>query len=195
MPPRTRRSLVLAGAALAVLAGAILFRGLSGRGVVPAGSVGRTTGGAAERGSTNSAADAGRPAGSRDIVVNVDVEALKLPRPEPVDTTRDPFRFRPKAPPPGPPAAARAGAGASPGASIPSSPPPLPPIALKFIGVVDAPGQAGRLAVLSDGRGVYQGREGETIEGRYRIIKIGVESVELAYADGRGRQTIRLTGQ
>jgi hypothetical protein len=66
---------------------------------------------------------------------------------------------------------------------------------LKFIGVVDAPAGAGRLAVLSDGRAVYHGREGETIEGRYRIIRIGAESIEIAYADGRGRQTIRLTGQ
>ena len=41
----------------------------------------------------------------------------------------------------------------------------------------------------------YYGREGEVIEGRYRIVKIGVESIELAYLDGRGRQTIRQTGQ
>ena len=66
---------------------------------------------------------------------------------------------------------------------------------MKFIGIVDARGGAGRLAVLSDGRAVYYGREGETIEGRYRIIRIGMESAEIAYADGRGRQTVRLTGQ
>jgi hypothetical protein len=29
----------------------------------------------------------------------------------------------------------------------------------------------------------------------YQILKIGAESIELAYADGRGRQTIRMTGQ
>ena len=47
-------------------------------------------------------------------------------------------------------------------------------------------------AVLRDDRGVYHGREGDIIEGRYRILKIGAESIELAYVDGRGRQTIRL---
>ena len=52
-----------------------------------------------------------------------------------------------------------------------------------------------RVAILSDARGVYYGREGEVIEGRYRIVKIGVESIELTYLDGRGRQTIRQTGQ
>jgi hypothetical protein len=53
----------------------------------------------------------------------------------------------------------------------------------------------GRVAILSDAHGVYYGREGEIIEGRYRILKIGVESIDLAYLDGRGRQTIRQTGQ
>jgi hypothetical protein len=38
------------------------------------------------------------------------------------------------------------------------------------------------------------GPEGATIDGRYRIIKIGAESVELAHVDGRGHQMIRLTG-
>ena len=78
--------------------------------------------------------------------------------------------------------------------SIDPGPPRIP---LKFIGVVEAQQdpKIGRLAILSDTRGVYYGRENDTIEGRYRILKIGVESVDLAYLDGRGRQTIRLTGQ
>ena len=53
-----------------------------------------------------------------------------------------------------------------------------------------------KIAVLSDGNGPPQhGKEGEIVLGRYRILKIGVESIEIAYADGRGRQTIRQTGQ
>ena len=38
------------------------------------------------------------------------------------------------------------------------------------------------------------GSEGDIIEGRYRIVRIGVESIELAWVDGRGQQTIRLSG-
>jgi len=73
--------------------------------------------------------------------------------------------------------------------------PPPPPIALKFIGTVEAPRQsAQKIAVLSDGRNVFHGREGDIIEGRFRILRIGAESIEMAYLDGRGRQTIRLTG-
>ncbi len=52
------------------------------------------------------------------------------------------------------------------------------------------------MAILSDGRGnVLTGREGDIIEGRYRLLKIGADSVEMTYTDGRGRQVIRLTGQ
>jgi hypothetical protein len=52
------------------------------------------------------------------------------------------------------------------------------------------------VAILSDGRGtVLYGREGDTIEGRYRLLKVGADAVELAYVDGRGRQTVRLAGQ
>ena len=41
--------------------------------------------------------------------------------------------------------------------------------------------------MLSDGRNVFHGGEGDIIEGRYRIIKIGAESIEMAHLDGRGR--------
>ena len=55
---------------------------------------------------------------------------------------------------------------------------------------VETRGRADRRQI--DARG---GVEGEIILGRYQILKIGNESIEMAYPDGRGRQTIRLTGQ
>jgi aryl carrier-like protein len=39
------------------------------------------------------------------------------------------------------------------------------------------------------------GREGDTVDGRYRMLRVGLDSIEMAYLDGRGRQTIRLSGQ
>jgi hypothetical protein len=55
----------------------------------------------------------------------------------------------------------------------------------------------GRLmAVLSDGSGrdpVY-GFEGDTVLGQYRLVRVGADSIEMAYLDGRGRQTIRFSG-
>src|SRR5438034_170281 len=132
---------------------------------------------------------------------DVHLEALDDDRPKPGATDRNLFRVKPKAPPPLPPSI-KGPTPASPPTGTPvvtgpPPPPPVPPIALKFLGAIEKPGQGGfKIAMLSDGRGApFFGKEGEIVEGRYRILKIGVESIELAYADGRGRQTIRLTGQ
>lgn len=130
----------------------------------------------------------------------VHLEALDGEHPKPGQAERDLFRFKPKAPPPPPPGPPRPVAPPTPVTAVtptgPPPPPPVPPITLKFIGVMESPTQAQKLAVLSDGRGApFYGKEGEVVDGRYRILKIGVESIEIAYADGRGRQTIRLTGQ
>jgi hypothetical protein len=126
----------------------------------------------------------------------VHLEALESERPKPESAERNLFRFKQKAPPPPPPVVSRPEPPPPPVVPAgPPPPPPLPPITLKFIGIVEAPSHGEKIAILSDGRNApFYGKEGAIIEGRYRILKIGVESVELAYADGRGRQTIRLTG-
>jgi hypothetical protein len=127
---------------------------------------------------------------------SVHLDALNGERPRPESSERNLFRFKPKAPPPPPAAAVRPVQPAAPPApAAPAGPPPPAPIALKFIGLVEAPTHGEKIAILSDGKNApFYGKEGAIIEGRYRILKIGVESVELAYVDGRGRQTIRLTG-
>jgi hypothetical protein len=76
----------------------------------------------------------------------------------------------------------------------PPGPPPPAPIQLKFIGIVTRANGV-QWAVLSDGKVPMHGREGDIVDGRYRIVKIGTESIEMAHLDGRGRQVIRLTGQ
>jgi len=131
---------------------------------------------------------------------DVHLEALQGERPKPGSADRDLFRYKPKAPPPPPlvpPRPTQPTAPVTPAVPTgPPPPPPVPPITLKFIGVMELPTQARKIAVLSDGRGApFYGKEGEIVDGRYRILKIGVESIDIAYADGRGRQTIRLTGQ
>lgn len=131
---------------------------------------------------------------------HVQLDALKVQRSEPGDAERDPFRFQSRAPARAPEdifAAPKPGnqSGLAPTTPpVPTGPPPPPPIPLKFIGTVEQGGK--RVAVLSDGRSSPQyGVEGAIILGQYRILKIGAESIEMAYLDGRGRQTIRLTGQ
>jgi len=148
---------------------------------------------AAASNSPTSPRPVGAPRATRETVK---LEELKASRPEPVEAGRNPFRFKPRAAPARPapvgPSDPNATSG---GPATPPLPQGPPPIALKFIGLVDAPAQGGKLAVLSDGRSVFHGHEGEIIEGRYKIVRIGVESIEMMYTDGRGRQTIRLSGQ
>jgi len=133
-------------------------------------------------------------------VADLRLERLKSDPSELGPSTRNPFQFKPKAPPPSPPRAQTNGNAALPTAPVvvappvPQGPPPPPPIALKYIGVLET--AQGRVAIFRDSGGdVINGKEGDIIDGRYRLLKIGVESADLAYVDGRGRQTIRLSGQ
>ena len=143
-----------------------------------------------ERGGATAARQQQAPAAPTAPDVHLDV--LNGERPKPAARERDVFRFRPKAPPPVPPRTQPA-MPVNPAPTGPPPPAPTPPIALKFIGLVESPSRAQRIAVLSDGRNLpFYGKEGDIIEGRYRILKIGVESIEIAYVDGRGRQTIRI---
>lgn len=128
--------------------------------------------------------------------VAVKLDALTAGRSEPGDTARNPFRFQPRvvAPPPRPAVVAPPVTEAVRPAP-PPGPPPLPPIPLKFIGLLERANGV-KFAVLTDGKSApMYGKDGDIIDGRYAIVKIGTESIEMTYADGRGRQVIRLTGQ
>ena len=183
-----RRTQVMLGALVVVLGAAAAYRLWPGTASnVPAApntrGAARTSGG-----------------GAQGLAPDVDLESLQRERPKPGDVDRNLFRFKskPAPPPPGPVMTRPAEPTLPPQPSGPPLPPPVasvPPIPFKFIGILEVPGQSRKVAILSDPRGVYHGREGDIIEGRYRILKIGTESIEMAEVDGRGRQTIRLSGQ
>jgi len=144
-------------------------------------------------------AQAARPAPGAspgaEPVEEIRLEALSARRPEPTAGGRDPFRFRAPAPrrvdDGGEPELRPGTSAGADGAIAPTGPPPIP---LRFIGVVRLPEGGQLVAVLSDGNGVYRGSEGDIIEGRYRIVRLRPEAVELAHVDGRGHQVIRLSG-
>ncbi|HEX6324028.1 MAG TPA: hypothetical protein VFZ36_09910 [Vicinamibacterales bacterium] len=75
---------------------------------------------------------------------------------------------------------------------LPALPPPPPPIPLRFVGLAET--ARGKVASLSDGKFVYNAREGDVIEGRWRVVKIGTESLVIERVDGTGRQTLRGPG-
>lgn len=136
-----------------------------------------------------------QPSAQDPTEVDVKLELLNRAAEREVLSNRNPFRFVQK---PAPVVAIRR-APPPPPQNVPvfEGPPPPPPIPLRFIGIIEASERtSGRVGIFSDGRGaVIHGREGEVIDGRYRVLRLGSDSVELAYADGRGRQTIRLSGQ
>jgi hypothetical protein len=126
--------------------------------------------------------------------LDVHLEALKRVGPATAASDRNPFRFYVKpAPPPSatPPRAVDTTPALPPGPIVPPGPPPIP---LKYIGWIDVP-KVGKVAAFSDCRMTMRGREGEIIAGQYRLVRIGVESVVMEYVDGRGRTTIRQSGQ
>ena len=139
---------------------------------------------------------ASRGTAAQDMpVTDVRLEALNNEDAPLADSDRNPFRFRPKPAPPAP----RVVAPPPRETYVPppvTGPPPPPPIPLRYVGLLGAATQPDRVAVLSDARGnPFYGKEGDIIEGRYRVLRIAADSVDVAYADGRGRQTLRLSTQ
>ncbi len=123
------------------------------------------------------------------------------------DVKRNIFRFQPTAPPPPPPGAYAQPESrpSNPGPVTPVTPPPPPPPRIadtvKFIGIVETShGKIGAFSiwdpVTRECRGVPSpGKEGDVIEGRYRVVRLGIESAVLELLDGRGRETLALNGQ
>ena len=129
--------------------------------------------------------------------LDVRIRALKEPRPEAESSERNPFRFyvKPAPPPPTPPRDTTPKPPPPPPVDPATlGPPPPPPIPLKYIGLLEEKGGV-KLAAFSDCRSTMRGHEGDIIAGQYRLVKIGNESVVMEYVDGRGRTTIRLSGQ
>jgi hypothetical protein len=127
--------------------------------------------------------------------LEVRLESLNAPRPDAESSERNPFRFYVKPPPPPPPPPKQVVQPTPPPIDTGPPPPPAPPaITLKYIGLLDV-GAGEKVAVFSDCRSTMRGKEGEIIAGQYRLVKIGTESVVMEYVDGRGRQTIRQSGQ
>ncbi len=129
--------------------------------------------------------------------LEVRLNALNDPKPEAQDAERNPFRFyvKPPPPPPPPPKVDPSTIPPQPVGPIgPPPPPPPPPITLKYIGLLEV-GNGEKVAAFSDCRSTMRGKEGDVIAGQYRLVHIGSESVVMEYVDGRGRTTIRQSGQ
>lgn len=117
---------------------------------------------------------------------------------EPTES-RDVFRFgRPPAPkgtpPPREPAPTMPAGPVDTAPPTPPPPPTLPPFGVKFIGSLEQRGT--RIAVLlsDDKKEVLTGREGDTVANRLKIMKIGLESVEVQDVGSERIRKIPLKG-
>ncbi len=131
----------------------------------------------------------------------VRLDDIDTVRSDPTPEQRNPFRFGGGGPPASfdtapvlPALPSQGGALDIDAASAPPSGAPAPSAAipLTFIGFMESPGIEGRVVVLTDGDDVFHGRRGDVIDGRYRIVRLGLESVELERIDGGGQATLRL---
>jgi hypothetical protein len=75
----------------------------------------------------------------------------------------------------------------------PPGPPPPPPITLKYYGFTSAPGAPARTAFFLDGEDILVAKEGDTLKRRYRVVRIGANSVVMEDTDSKRQQTIPLT--
>jgi len=70
--------------------------------------------------------------------------------------------------------------------------PPPPPITLKYYGFSSPPGAGSKTAFFLDGEDILVAKEGETVKRRYRVVRIGVNSVVMEDTDSKRQQTIPL---
>ncbi|MDP9147346.1 MAG: hypothetical protein M3N22_06775 [Acidobacteriota bacterium] len=75
----------------------------------------------------------------------------------------------------------------------PPPPPPTLPPNMKFFGYGTVPNGTSRRAFLSDGEEVYILAEGDTLLGRYRIVKVNNGNVEFEEISSGRRNTVPLT--
>jgi hypothetical protein len=144
------------------------------------------------------AAEAAKAPGRRDPdLPRIDLARLDRPRPASGIGRRDLFDFAtppPTPPPPRPSAPPVVATLETPPPDTAPTPPPLSPINIKYIGAFE--GKKGlKVAVLmTDRKEVLTGQAGEVVANRYRIVRIGLESVDVQEVGSEQVRRIPLKG-
>ncbi len=76
---------------------------------------------------------------------------------------------------------------------LPPPPPPTLPPNMKFFGYGTVPNGTSRRAFLADGDDVYIVAEGDTLLGRYRIVKVNNSNLEFEEISSGRRNTVALS--
>jgi hypothetical protein len=104
----------------------------------------------------------------------------------------DPPKIFPK-----PPTAVAAAAPPPPVSLTPAAPvkPTAPPIRLKFYGFVGGARTKTKRAFFLDGEDIFVAGEGDVIQKRYRVVRIGLNSVVMEDLEFKSQQTLNLEEQ
>jgi len=142
-----------------------------------------------------SAAEAPKAPGRRDPELpRIDLARLDRPRPASGIGRRDLFDFATPPPTPPPPMPSAPPMVEAPPPVTAPTPPPLSPLNIKYIGAFE--GKKGlKVAVLmTDRKEVLTGQAGEVVANRYRIVRIGLESVDVQEVGSEQVRRIPLKG-
>jgi hypothetical protein len=143
------------------------------------------------------AGERSRPGPAERPLPVIDFDRVTNPPPAPGLGSRDLFDFAtpPPTPIPTPPplsAAEKAALLSPPPITVPTPPPP-PPLNIKYIGAVERRGV--KVAMLmTDKSEVLTGQVGEMVGNRFRIVKIGLESVDIQEVGSEHVRRIPLKG-
>ena len=78
-------------------------------------------------------------------------------------------------------------------AAKPAAPPPPPPINLKYYGFSTPRNNGKKMAFFLDGDEISVAGEGDTVKKRYRVVRIGVNSVVMEDTESKRQQSLPLT--
>lgn len=187
--PEQRRRLIFMGILLALMTAAYLKWGMA-----PTPEIPKTTGPAP----TSNPSVAIKPTAGKGRPQPTGPQTLRIAEMEDVPAEpipgRNPFRFGVRPPPPPPPQPAYTPP--PPPVYTPPPPPPIPPIPL-FLTMIVAAGEQGPkpVAYLHDKNGnTFIAVEGDVVDGRYKLLRVGTTNVVMCYLDGTGQRTIPIGG-
>ncbi len=79
--------------------------------------------------------------------------------------------------------------------AVPPPPPPPPPIPLKFYGYITPASSGGKRAFFLEGEDIHVVTEGDIVKRRYKIVRIGINSVVVEDTEFKNQQTLPLEEQ
>lgn len=144
-----------------------------------------------------SAAEVPKDAGRREPdLPRIDLARLESPKSRSGAGRRDLFDFGvPPAPPPTPPPVIVATPVGPPLPPPPPTPTPLPPLTVRYVGAIEDKRGLKVAVFLTDKEEVLTGQAGQLVGNRFRIVRIGLESVDIQEVGSDQTRRVPLGGK